>query len=218
MVGSKPRTRPAQLRGAFFAFSRSVQPTLNSDGWVIPEPVRADLDVRVGVLDLKRRSANVLANLRIRSVRQLLSEPKTKLLRSPRFGPQSMAEVERKVFQYLAGRWPPKLAGQNGKKRGKAGSPLDPKALVDCMLSILPEREQSILAARYGLWDGKTQTLANIANKLGVTRERVRQIEARALSRLGRVFGSSRVRDLLGKKFKAASYQRFKGLKGFMAQ
>lgn len=224
--GSEPGTRPAPLRGAFFAFSRSVQPTLHSDGWVIPEPVRAALDVRVDVLDLTPRSANVLANLRIRSVRQLLREPKTKLLRSPRFGAQSLAEVERKVDQYLAGRWPPPLAGQKGKKRGKAGSPLAPKAVVDGMLSILPEREQSILAARYGLWDGKTQTLANIANQHGVTRERVRQIEARELCRLGRVFSSSRGKGLLGKKFKEVSNQKFKrrlslelkdGLTGAMA-
>lgn len=206
--GGKPLTRPAQLRGAFLAFSRSVQPTSNSHGWIIPEPVRADLDVRLDVLDVKRRSANVLQVLRIRSIRQLLSVPKTKLLHAPGFGPQSMAEVERKVFQYLAGRWPPKLAGQNGKKRGKAGSPLAPKALVDCMLSILPEREQSILAARYGLWDGKTQTLASIANKWGVTRERVRQIEARELRRLGRVFGRSRVKDLFDKNFAAFGNQK----------
>ena len=204
-------TRPAPLRGAFFVFSRAVQPTSNSDGWVIPEPGRAALDVRVDVLDLTPRSANVLANLRIRSVRQLLREPKTKLLRSPRFGAQSLAEVERKVWQYLAGRWPPQLAGQNGKERGKAGSPLAPKALVDCMLSILPEREHSILAARYGLWDGKTQTLASIANKWGVTRERVRQIEARGLLRLGKVFGPSQVKDRFRKKLRAFQDKKVKG-------
>ena len=48
----------------------------------------------------------------------------------------------------------------------------------------LPPREVRILQLRYGLLDGQSYTLEEVGRKMGVTRERVRQIEAQALSRL----------------------------------
>jgi len=48
----------------------------------------------------------------------------------------------------------------------------------------LPPREMRILQLRYGLLDGKAYTLEEVGRKMGVTRERVRQIEAQALGRL----------------------------------
>lgn len=52
------------------------------------------------------------------------------------------------------------------------------------VLDSLPPREVRILQLRYGLLDGKSYTLEEVGRKMGVTRERVRQIEAQALSRL----------------------------------
>ncbi|MGD8813930.1 MAG: sigma-70 family RNA polymerase sigma factor [Anaerolineales bacterium] len=52
------------------------------------------------------------------------------------------------------------------------------------VLNRLPPREVRILQLRYGLLDGKSYTLEEVGQKMGVTRERVRQIEAQALSRL----------------------------------
>jgi len=52
------------------------------------------------------------------------------------------------------------------------------------VLSSLPPREVRILQLRYGLLDGQSYTLEEVGRKMGVTRERVRQIEAQALSRL----------------------------------
>jgi RNA polymerase primary sigma factor len=52
------------------------------------------------------------------------------------------------------------------------------------MLDTLPPREARILQLRYGLSDGKILTLNEVGRKMGVTRERVRQIEAQALRRL----------------------------------
>ncbi|MBS3753407.1 MAG: sigma-70 family RNA polymerase sigma factor [Anaerolineales bacterium] len=51
-------------------------------------------------------------------------------------------------------------------------------------LSELPPRETRILEMRYGLVDGRTLTLNEVGKKMGVTRERIRQIEAQALRRL----------------------------------
>ena len=52
------------------------------------------------------------------------------------------------------------------------------------VLNTLPPREVRILQLRYGLLDGKSYTLEEVGRKMGVTRERVRQIEAQALNRL----------------------------------
>ena len=52
------------------------------------------------------------------------------------------------------------------------------------VLTNLPPREVHILQLRYGLMDGQSYTLEEVGRKMGVTRERVRQIEAQALNRL----------------------------------
>jgi RNA polymerase primary sigma factor len=54
-------------------------------------------------------------------------------------------------------------------------------------ISELPERERLVLGMRYGLEGGEPTPLREIGRKLGITPERVRQIESRALSRLGRM-------------------------------
>lgn len=58
------------------------------------------------------------------------------------------------------------------------------KEAIERVLVRLPEREQQILRLRYGLDDEEPKTLEEIGSILGVTRERIRQIEARALRRL----------------------------------
>ena len=57
---------------------------------------------------------------------------------------------------------------------------------LDGILDMLPPREARILQLRYGLIDGQVLTLNEVGRKMGVTRERVRQIEAQALNRLRR--------------------------------
>jgi RNA polymerase primary sigma factor len=68
--------------------------------------------------------------------------------------------------------------------------------LMDILVD-LPPREVKILQMRYGLLDGQTYTLEQVGRKLGVTRERVRQIEAQALSRLRHPAHARRLRDFL---------------------
>jgi RNA polymerase primary sigma factor len=66
------------------------------------------------------------------------------------------------------------------------------------ILRSLPPREGRILQLRYGLGNGKPYTLEEVGKKMGVTRERVRQIEAQALSRLRRPVQNRKLRDYLG--------------------
>jgi len=66
-------------------------------------------------------------------------------------------------------------------------------------LNSLPPREVRILQLRYGLIDGQTYTLEEVGRKMGVTRERIRQIEAKALRRLRYPVIRRKLRDYLGK-------------------
>jgi RNA polymerase primary sigma factor len=68
---------------------------------------------------------------------------------------------------------------------------------VQEILGSLPPREVRILQLRYGLVDGKSYTLEEVGQKLGVTRERIRQIEAQALRRLRHPAHARRLKDYL---------------------
>lgn len=69
---------------------------------------------------------------------------------------------------------------------------------LDEVLGSLPPREVRILQLRYGLLDGQSYTLEEVGRKMGVTRERVRQIEAQALSRLRHPGVRRKLREYLG--------------------
>ncbi len=74
--------------------------------------------------------------------------------------------------------------------------------LKESLLSVLdslPPREVRILQLRFGLLDGQAYTLEEVGRKMGVTRERVRQIQAQALSRLRHPSIKRRLRDYLSK-------------------
>ncbi|MDD5155779.1 MAG: RNA polymerase sigma factor RpoD/SigA [Candidatus Omnitrophica bacterium] len=58
------------------------------------------------------------------------------------------------------------------------------KERVDNLLDRMDDRERQVLDMRFGLVDGKSHTLADVADKLGVSRERVRQIEEEGLKKL----------------------------------
>ncbi len=69
---------------------------------------------------------------------------------------------------------------------------------LDEIMHNLPPREVRILQLRYGLLDGQAYTLEEVGRKMGVTRERVRQIEAQALSRLRHPSIRRKLREYLG--------------------
>ncbi len=68
---------------------------------------------------------------------------------------------------------------------------------MEDVLSSLTAREGQVLQMRFGLRDGRAYTLEEVGQKFGVTRERIRQIEARALSKLRHPRRSRRLRDFL---------------------
>lgn len=65
-------------------------------------------------------------------------------------------------------------------------------------LGALTERERQVLEMRFGLKDGQGRTLEEVGVEMGVTRERIRQIEAKALRKLRHPHRSKRLRDYLG--------------------
>jgi len=65
------------------------------------------------------------------------------------------------------------------------------------LLDELSPRERQVISLRFGLRDGHAYSLEEVGDKLALTRERVRQIEARALRRLRHLRGSQRLRDYL---------------------
>ena len=65
------------------------------------------------------------------------------------------------------------------------------------VLSQLSEREQEVIRLRFGLDDGQMRTLEEVGKEFGVTRERIRQIEAKTLAKLRHPIRSQRLRDYL---------------------
>jgi RNA polymerase primary sigma factor len=68
---------------------------------------------------------------------------------------------------------------------------------MEDVLGSLTARENRVLQLRFGLQDGRSYTLEEVGQKFGVTRERIRQIEAKALSKLRHPRRSRRLRDFL---------------------
>jgi RNA polymerase primary sigma factor len=65
------------------------------------------------------------------------------------------------------------------------------------VLQGLPDRERRVIELRYGLADGRARTLEEVGREFGVTRERIRQIESKTLSKLRHPSRSSRLKDYL---------------------
>ena len=71
------------------------------------------------------------------------------------------------------------------------------KEQLDEVLSTLTEREQKVLRLRFGMSDGRARTLEEVGKEFDVTRERIRQIEAKALRKLRHPSRSRKLRDYL---------------------
>jgi RNA polymerase primary sigma factor len=68
---------------------------------------------------------------------------------------------------------------------------------VEDVLASLTSRERRVLQLRFGLEDGRSRTLEEVGREFGVTRERIRQIEAKALRKLRHPSRSRKLKDYL---------------------
>jgi RNA polymerase primary sigma factor len=71
------------------------------------------------------------------------------------------------------------------------------EAVADTLGTLL-DRERRVLELRYGIEDGRARTLEEIGRELGVTRERIRQIEGEAIRKLRHPSRSRRLKDHAG--------------------
>lgn len=72
------------------------------------------------------------------------------------------------------------------------------KEQVEAILSTLSDREQKIVKMRFGLENGKSHTLEEVGQEFAVTRERIRQIEAKALAKLRKHKDAKKLHEYLG--------------------
>jgi RNA polymerase primary sigma factor len=68
---------------------------------------------------------------------------------------------------------------------------------LDDVLDSLTDREKRVLELRFGVEDGRSRTLEEVGKEFGVTRERIRQIEAKALRKLRHPSRSKKLKDYL---------------------
>ena len=71
------------------------------------------------------------------------------------------------------------------------------KEQLVAVLSTLTPREEKVLKLRFGIEDGRTRTLEEVGKEFNVTRERIRQIEAKALRKLRHPSRSKKLKDFL---------------------
>lgn len=74
------------------------------------------------------------------------------------------------------------------------------KRELNDVLGMLTDREEKVLRMRFGLLDGRTRTLEEVGKEFGVTRERIRQIEAKALRKLKHPSRSKKLKDFMNKR------------------
>ena len=165
------------------------------------EPTNAELALEVGYLSaadvqsiLRAHSENKSINLEVQRRLDLASQKVTRVLRSA----EEPVSLEVPVGDEESNSLGDFIEDED------APSPMDAAARemmreqVNHALESLTEREREVLELRFGLKDGKDHTLEEVSRYFDVTRERIRQIEAKALRKLRHPAHSRELRDYLG--------------------
>jgi RNA polymerase primary sigma factor len=153
--------------GKLMAASRKLEQTLGR------EPTPAELARELGVTEH-----------RVNEIREIAQAQRTISL-DVKVGDDSDSEL----MEFIPDNDTPELYEQAG--RGLLREELE------LALGTLTPREQEVIELRYGLADGTPHTLEEVGEKFGVTRERIRQIETKAIRRLRHPARSKKLRDYL---------------------
>ena len=127
----------------------------------------------VTYLRLSVRATHALESVKISTVGQLAKVSDRELMHVRNFGKNSLREVQSKLAAFRLSDILP-----TGKR---VKFPTNPKLFIEQLLADLPESEREIMVARFGLWDGRRMTLQDLGDVHGCTRERIRQLETKAV-------------------------------------
>ncbi len=139
------------------------------------------LNVPVESIDWSARNLNALKILHINRISDLSNISARRLLKMKGYGKKSLVEIVVKLGKYFNDYY-----GEINEDSSTVISPHDLEILVRHMLSKLSSQQERILSSRYGLWDGKRETLAELGRQFGLSRERIRQIQKDATNKLRR--------------------------------
>jgi DNA-directed RNA polymerase alpha subunit len=145
-------------------------------------------------LRLSVRATSGAKTLGITTIRDLAAVQDHEFLKLRNMGRKSIREVHLKMLQYFV----------CSEFDGDEGQPLPdtPKTLLDEMIGDLPQIQRDVLTRRFGLWNRKPETLQDIGDTRGCTRERIRQIESKALATLNWPVNAKRIQRFLGELFR----------------
>jgi RNA polymerase primary sigma factor len=151
------------------------------------ERVRNELTARIGREPTNEEIANILG----------LKPEETRSLRAVGRNPVSLHEPlggdgERALEDFLS--------AQGGDSAGESVDQVLLRERIGEVLKSLAPREREVIELRFGLKDGQPHTLDEVARIYGITRERIRQIEARGLLKLRQPVRSARLQGFAGKE------------------
>jgi hypothetical protein len=133
-----------------------------------------DDDTDVEFLRLSVRATRAAQVLNAETVGALAGLKPDAFLGLENVGRRSLCEIHSKLLKYFV----------NRDSTAVRTVPDDPKAFVEMLLGELPRDQKDVLIKRFGFWSRKPETLQDVGDTRGCTRERVRQIESKALSSL----------------------------------
>jgi len=159
------------------------------------EDEEAPLDsVSVRVLRLSARAHNALKTSNIETIQQLVNRTDRNLLNIRNIGITTLEEIKDRLNSYLVrmsnrSDWELEIPGDSFIKEKQTTSVVQerspyslPEAFARLLERILTPREGMIIRLRYGLDDGMPLTLEEVGQRFSITRERVRQIQKKALT------------------------------------
>lgn len=152
------------------------------------------LDSSIERINWSVRNINIFKHCGIKFVKDFSKFEIEELLKIKNFGKKCLEEVYDNLENFAV-------------EIEKAPKVQDIETLVRYILSKLSPKFREIISRRYGLWEGKRETLEEISKSFGVTRERIRQIQKSQVKKIQKVYKnsiqvSSSLEDLFIKKLK----------------